>query len=1253
MKNIIKKVSCLIMIFVILSGSFHFFNSPQEISPSRFNNQEKIHSSGQTLYSKEWLKNNDFSTQDEWILTKGVQGDNSTVDAYINSTSESANFKIVGENNTFGLLTGDLNSSTWDGWGIYNNSDFLLPDVTEINATGLYVYHYLDESEGPNSIGQVHNFPSVHFRKNISLNVDMSDYEIKSASIESIFNASVAPTVDTEGDIVDFYSIWDSATFYMEISDLNMSYSFRVAQNKTTNLGQDSPPILNINDRALDTLEENDLITALNLALEKDPNHSSFTIILGIDIYCEDNLASGGGDRDEWYALIFKSLNLTFTFEKKIDQFSSVSLYQVGNIISGANIQLSEAHFTFKVKIGQLWSTILSPFSEMRILINDNLHTETLRLGTLNTTFNIIMFDVSSLISKDVNISLEIQVFMANTFSLGKNITISIDDVFLNISYYETFDDYTTNIDLFLNNLNKTQDRVIQIPINSILNVTIKYSDNQTGFHIPNATVQLGGDFTGSLNENFTLEQYSIIFNTSQLSIGIKSLTVEAKKDNYETRSLPFFVEVVDRTSELLLFVNNNPINNSDTVNIGVNDILNVTVEYRDNSTKQNLSGASVELLGVDNLTETSNYYNITINSNDLDLGFNVLIIIAQLENYTSQTFQIFIELNELETELGLFVNNNQLFESDTLNVLLNEILNITVFFQDNLTKQHLSGASVELLGFDNLTETSSYYNITINANDLEQGINVLIINAQLENYTSQTSQFFIKLNERETELGLFVNNIQHFESDTLNVVFNEILNITVDFQDNLTKQHLSGASVELLGVDNLTETSSYYNITINANDLEQGINVLIINAQLENYTSQTIQFFIELNERETNLLLFVNNTPTYDGDTIVIKTDEILDVAVFYRDGLTDTHLSGASVDLLGVDSLTETVNSYIITITAEDLNPGITIFIITAQLNNYQSQTIQIYVEVVERATELQVFLNMESKTLDPVIELPLGSVLNITIKYTENQSGLFIENSLIQLIGEGLSINFIENLNYKQHSFILNTTILKIGVNLLTIVANATNFQIGTIDLRITIKKITAVISSFSGEPYINIIPGENARLRIKLNDSDFGAPINNATVIYRWTYGQGELTDQNNDGIYEADLYEIPEGSYIITITASAGDNYNFKSYEITVSAIRGVKEDQSWLIYVLIAAIMGVSGGITVYQLHFKYPPLVRKIRKLRKSIRKGKKTKAMIISKREETIKVELQNQTNILEKESENIENKIRDKNYKIEEKK
>ncbi|GAH22143.1 unnamed protein product, partial [marine sediment metagenome] len=79
--------------------------------------------------------------------------------------------------------------------------------------------------------------------------------------------------------------------------------------------------------------------------------------------------------------------------------------------------------------------------------------------------------------------------------------------------------------------------------------------------------------------------------------------------------------------------------------------------------------------------------------------------------------------------------------------------LNVTVFFKDNITKTLINGAAVNLLGIGNFNETINHYNLTLNTNDLNQGINILTIFAQLDNYQSQTIQFFINVIEIATEL--------------------------------------------------------------------------------------------------------------------------------------------------------------------------------------------------------------------------------------------------------------------------------------------------------------------------------------------------------------------------------------------------------------------------------------------------------------------------------------------------------------------
>ena len=76
-------------------------------------------------------------------------------------------------------------------------------------------------------------------------------------------------------------------------------------------------------------------------------------------------------------------------------------------------------------------------------------------------------------------------------------------------------------------------------------------------------------------------------------------------------------------------------------------------------------------------------------------------------------------------------------------------------------------------------------------------------------------------------------------------------------------------------------------------------------------------------------------------------------------------------------------------------------------------------------------------------------------------------------------------------------------------------------------------------------------------------------------------------------------------------------------------------DLSWLIYVLIGAVLGLIAIFTLYQTHFKFPPMVRKIRKLKKIVRKGKKSKSILVNKRDEIINNNFQDRKNILTFES------------------
>jgi len=1229
----IKKIRVFSVIFVIVI-SFFLIPLSSNLLNYKYENptmqSEFIHSSAETVYNQEWLDNNDFSTQDEWFYSKGALGDNSTVDASISGGS--ANYVVVGDEQ-IKEISAPLNDGTWVQ---FRNDIFLYPDTALINASGCYVSHDYDED-----VNQTRNYHSVHWKKNISLSKDMSKYIINSASLEAIFNATVNVNVDTANDNFSVqFGIGDFATFYVLISDVDFTNPYRVANNKTSNLGQDfAPTITTITDKPIETVDEEDIITALSSSLEKDPDHSNFTITLGIDIYCEDN-GPPSNDHDTWEALIINSFNLTFSYERKVEKFSSVSWNQIGDQISGDNFQISQANLKFQVKIDQSWPTSLSPFSEVRILINNNPHFESIKLSSVNGTLQDAKsggFDVTNLVYKEVNITLSIQVFIADTFGLSSNITFSIDNVYLNITYIETFADYDTESQLFLENANKTADPFIQVPLENAVNITIKYL-NQTGNHISGANVQLSGKVSGQLNENGPLEQYSRIINSTDLGIGIWSLTVTAQKANYETQIVPFFVDVVDRPTDLQLYVNGTLKTTNNTVNIKYNLAMNITISYRDDLRNQHIRGANVTITNFGDLTDINDQYTIIINSNALNLGFNVLTINAQSENYTSQTIQLYVEVFDRATEFELYVNDDQKANNDIIQIEVNQVLNLTIFYRDDITKTHLSGAEATLLTFGNFNETGTQYNYTLNSNDLSLGFNVLSMFIQLDNYQSQSIQIYVEVYDIATELLLDVDETPTSALETIQVEVNQFVNLTAFYRDNASKLHILGAIVSL-GWDNFTDTGAQHYYNLSTNDLDQGITIVTIEAQFNNYQTQTIQIYFEVVERATEMEVYVDNVQRTETETILADVNQILNITVFYRDNVSKLHLPGATVTVLGGD-FSQLSNQYNYSLNTNTLEQGITILTVIAYLENYQPRSFQFYVKVSERATEVSLFLNSEEKTNDPVFELPFGSSLNITVIYSDNQTDAHISGGTIQLIGDTYSDNLTENIAMDQYTLLLDTSVLKVGVNLFTIISYANNFQVKTLSLRITLNKIATVINTTSGDSYFSILPSQSLSLSIVLTDSDFGGTITNATVTYRWAYGQGILLDPENDGTYEVELEDIPTGTYTITISASAGDDYNFETFKITIN-VRSVTPPDSSMIFILLAGVLSALViGFTLYEVRFKYPAIVRKSRKIRKKIKKGKKTKPIKdLTSREDSIKDHLESnvETIQLEKKAEN----------------
>ncbi len=383
-----------------------------------------------------YLENPSFDSpiDEKWYSKKGSDGDNSDVDA--NTGLGHVNLRVLGEQKTFDKISGIPQASKWTD---VINPDFpAQPDNHWEDSNGLHIIHEWGDGSDPDQS------PSVNWDRDIEMDVDMSDYEITSASLTAVVNADVNSNVDAPGDSTfnTQGSIGDYVRFYVLFSDLGKNRVYEVAYNQSYLLGRDSGPITSMPDTIMTNVPEESLIFYLTSVLESDNRH--FTVTLGMRIFCEDNI--GGLDTDTWNDVCIKSCDLTFTYKKKIDKFTSVSWNQEGEEISGKNVKITDANLKFKYKIDQSWPSLLSPSSEIRILINNKLHSETIRLSSAKTSFEEAKeegFDITSLISKNEEIILSIQIFIADTFKLGEIITISIDDVYLDIDIEITGGNWT------------------------------------------------------------------------------------------------------------------------------------------------------------------------------------------------------------------------------------------------------------------------------------------------------------------------------------------------------------------------------------------------------------------------------------------------------------------------------------------------------------------------------------------------------------------------------------------------------------------------------------------------------------------------------------------------------------------------------------------------------------------------------------------------------------------------------------------
>jgi len=214
----------------------------------------------------------------------------------------------------------------------------------------------------------------------------------------------------------------------------------------------------------------------------------------------------------------------------------------------------------------------------------------------------------------------------------------------------------------------------------------------------------------------------------------ISGILLAFKSQPYGEQQTNTNIREASVNTELQLFLNGEPKNDSEMISVDFDDIINITIFYRDLETGTHIPNATVELLGWGILNETNNqYYNITINAMDLSLGINYLAISAEKENYQPQIISFLIEAAQI---VGIIcrADGGDLLEVDAgddvvLNIILKDPSNNTI-----------KGAIVTYTWVYGLGElydpdNDGIYNVIFNVPDVPEGNYKIMIIAIPDDY--------------------------------------------------------------------------------------------------------------------------------------------------------------------------------------------------------------------------------------------------------------------------------------------------------------------------------------------------------------------------------------------------------------------------------------------------------------------------------------------------------------------------------------
>ncbi|MHA1341191.1 MAG: hypothetical protein ACTSRZ_14410 [Promethearchaeota archaeon] len=780
-----------------------------------------------------------------------------------------------------------------------------------------------------------------------------------------------------------------------------------------------------------------------------------------------------------------------------------------------------------------------------------------------------------------------------------------------------------TDISLFLNQQNKTLQKSIEIPINSILNISIDYFEVPGSSTIVGAIVNLTREGQNPISMSYSNGLYQYMLDTSTLNTGIYTYSVVAQADDYKQTSILFTITINPRDTIIELYLNSQNKTIERSIEVQVQSIVNISVDYIDILSNMTITPATVNLTGACpsdiTLSYSNGLYQCQLNTSDLGVGIFSFTIKANSTVYKQSVIYFTITVHLRDADIHLFLNSQNKTIERSIQTQLNDTINISIYFFDIGYNKIIFPATVNLTGVGSgeisLNYANGIYQYQLDSLLLGEGIHPLTITANESEHNEISIYFTITITPRVTGLDLLLNQENKTLIRSYTTQIFEVINISVDYYD-LALGSINPATVNLTGVGSqdiampFNATSGYYQYLLNTSKLGIGVHFLTITAEKSGYIQQAIYFTITIELKPTELELYLNSQNKTLTRSIEVHIGDLVNISANYYMIPSKISITNAIVNIsestLGTFSLIQNNGIYQYLLNSEDLGIGLFTISLFALKENYTQQSLTFTIKILPKETDYYLYLNNENKTIIPQIEIPINSIINISIDYFEVQNHQTLIDSILN-ITDLESAPIIMPFKNGLYQYQFNTSILRLGTHFINIIAQKENYVQKAILISIHVTQIPTNITTASFNNTITVIKGKTFSLDIMLFDLTTNKLIKGADVSFTYKFGKGTLTDPDNDGHYTVNLTILEPDTYKIYITAYKGINYNFEPYEVIVSVIIPPEEGKipAWIILMLIGIIIAIISLFISYELYFKYPKDVRIIKKVKRAIKRN------------------------------------------------